>query len=202
MVSSGHYLASAAGFRILEEGVGDRVVQGLSEIEFLRLQDEEKAGRLEKKESLQKLEKIIADYRGVIAVEARGFLEMGKLSLVLEEPEKALEFFQKVTRQYSTEREISAEAAFSQNHIYALVGNREKLVESFVQVVRDYPDVKYWKQKSMEAILQLYENQPTLEKKVSSLQALAETEIPLLSTPIRIVPGLLVPNAAISLASS
>ena len=164
--------------RILEEGASDRVVQGLSEIELLLLQNEEKEG-------LQKLEKIIADYRGVPAVEARGFLEMGKLSLALEEPEKALKFFRKVTRQYSTEREISAEAAFSKNRIYALVGDREKLVESFIQVVRDYADVKYWQKKSMEAILQLYENQPTLEKKVSSLQVLAETELPLLAATVQ-----------------
>ena len=104
-------------------------------------------------------------------------LELGKLSLVFDEPDKALEFFQKVTRQYSTERKISAEAAFSKNSIYTLIGNREKVVESLIHVVRDYADVKYWKQKSIQAILQLYENQPTFEKKVSSLQVLAETEL-------------------------
>ncbi len=32
--------------------------------------------------------------------------------------------------------------------------DREKLVESLVQVVRDYPDVTHWKQKSIEAVLQ------------------------------------------------
>ena len=159
--------------RILEEG--DKEVQGLSEIELLLLQDTEKVGWLEKKAGLQKL--IVADYMGVPAVEARALLELGKLSLVLDEPDKALEFFQKVTRQYSTERKISAEAAFSKNSIYTLIGNREKVVESLIHVVRDYADVKYWKQKSIQAILQLYENQPTFEKKVSSLQVLAETEL-------------------------
>ena len=161
--------------RTLEDG--DKEIQGLSEIEFLRLEDEETVSQLEKKTGLQKLEKIIADYQGVTAVEARGLLELGKLSLALEQPDKALEFFQKVIRQYSTQRKISAEAAFSKNRIYALIGNREKQVESFVQVVRDYADVEYWAQKSIQEIFQLYESQPTLEKKVSSLQVLAETEL-------------------------
>jgi CHAT domain-containing protein/Tol biopolymer transport system component/Tfp pilus assembly protein PilF len=162
--------------KILEEGAGDKVFQGLSEIELLRLQDEA---------DLNKLEKIFADYAGVTAVEARALLEMGNQSLALEEPNKSLEYFQKVIRQYPMEREISAEAAFSQNRIHTLVGNREKLVESLVQVIRDYPDIEYWKQKSIEAILQLYEDQPTIEKKVSSLQALAETDIPLLSAAVQ-----------------
>ncbi|MBT3511209.1 MAG: tetratricopeptide repeat protein [Nitrospina sp.] len=161
---------------ILEEG--DKVFQGLSEIELLRLQDGEKA-------NLNKLEKIVADYAGVTAVEARGLLEMGNQSLILDEPDKALEYFQKVIRQYPTERETSAEAAFSQNGIHALVGNREKLVESLIQVIKDYPDIEYWKQKSMEEILRIYENQPTIEKKVSSLQVLAETDIPLLSAMVQ-----------------
>ncbi len=161
---------------ILEEGSGDKTVQGLSEIELL--QDEGET-------ALQKLEKIAADYAGIPAVEARVLLEMGNRSLNMEAPDKALQFFQKVIREYSKERDISAQAAFSQSRIYALVGNREKLVESFIQVVRDYPDVAYWKQQSIEEILKLYENQPTLEKKVSSLQVLAETEIPVLSATVQ-----------------
>jgi CHAT domain-containing protein/Tfp pilus assembly protein PilF len=167
--------------QILKDGTGDKRYQGLSEIELLRLQNEENPGRLKTKADLKKLEKIVAQYAGVTAVEARGLLEMGDRLLVLEEPNKALEVFKKVILQYPMERELSAEAAFSQNRIYALVGNQGKLVESLVQVVRDYPDVEYWKQKSVEAILQLYENQPTIEKKVSSLQVLAETDIALLA---------------------
>lgn len=171
--------------QILEKKTGDKMFQGLSEIELLRLQDKEKVGRSEQKANLQKLEKIVADYVGLTAVEAKGLLEMGNQLLALEEPDKALGIFQNVIEQYPTERETSAEAAFSQNRIHALVGNREKLVESFVQVIRDYPDVKYWKQKSLEAILQLYEDQPTIEKKISSLQALAETDIALLSASVQ-----------------
>jgi CHAT domain-containing protein/Tfp pilus assembly protein PilF len=171
--------------QILEERVGDRMFHGLSEIELVHLLDKEKVGRLKDNATLTRLEKIVADYSGVTAVEAKGLLEMGNQSLVLEKTGKALEIFQKVIRQYPMEREISAEAAYSQNRIYALVGNREKLVESFVQVVRDYPDVKFWKKKSLEAILELYEDQPTMEKKVSSLQALSETDIPLLSAVVQ-----------------
>ena len=167
--------------QILDESTGDKIYQGFSEIELLLLSNNENAGRLEEKARLKKMQKIVVDYAGITAVEAKGLLEMGTQSLVMDEPEKALELFQKVIRQYPMEREISAEAAFSQNRIHALVGNREKLVESFAQVIRDYPDIQYWKQKSIEAILQLYENQPTFEKKISSLQALAETDIALLS---------------------
>jgi CHAT domain-containing protein/Tfp pilus assembly protein PilF len=169
--------------QILEEKTAEKLYQGLSEIELLKLQDKEKAERLE--ENLKELERIVADYAGVTAVEAKGFLEMGNQSLVLKESDKSLKFFQKVIKQYPMEREFSAEAAFSQNRIYALIGNQEKLVESLVQVIRDYPDIQYWKQKSIEAILQIYEKQPTFEKKISSLQALAETDIALLSATVQ-----------------
>ena len=165
--------------QVLEEGADEKAYQGLSKIELLLLSLQD--GGLKNESGLKALEKIIADYAGVVAVEARGLLEMGNLSLALEEPSKALKYFQNVIQKHSSEREISAEAAFSQNRIYALVGDREKLVESLVKVVRDYPDVKHWKQKSIEAVLQLYEDHPTLDKKVSSLQALAETDLPLLS---------------------
>lgn len=164
---------------VLEEGTDDKAYQGLSKIELLllSLQDE----GLKRESGLKALEKIIAEYAGVEAVEARGLLEMGNLSFALEEPGKALKYFQNVIQKYSSEREISAEAAFSQNRIYALVGDREKLIESLVNVVRDYSDVTYWKKKSIEAVLQLYEDHPTLDKKVSSLQALAETDLSMLS---------------------
>lgn len=165
--------------QILEEGSGDKTYQGLSKIELLLLSLQGEG--LKGEPGLKALEKIVVDHAGVVAVEARGLLEMGNLSIVLEEPSKALKYFQNVIRQYSSEREISAEAAFSQNRIYSLVGDREKLVESLVQVVRDYPDVTHWKQKAIEAVLQLYEDHPTLEKKIFSLQVLAETDLPLLS---------------------
>ncbi|MBT5869791.1 MAG: CHAT domain-containing protein [Nitrospinaceae bacterium] len=161
-------LADSLFQQILDEKSGGKEIQGLSEIELLR-----------GAKTIDKLQKISADYAGTPAVEARAYLEMGNRFLDLGEPDQALKFFQKVIRQYSKEREISAQAAFSQSHIYRLVGNRDKLVESFLQGVQDYPDVNYWKQKSIEAILQLYEDQPTLEKKVSSLQVLAKR--PLLS---------------------
>ena len=177
-LSLGHVESARPIFnQIMKEGTG--VYQGLSKIELLILnfQNEELKGE----SGLEELEKIIADYAGVETVEARGLLEMGNLSLDLDKPSKALDYFQQVTGQYSTEREISAQAAFSQNRIYSMVGDREKLVQSLVQVVRDYPDVLYWKKRSLEAVLELYEDHPTLEKKVSSLQVLAETDLPLLS---------------------
>jgi len=176
----GHDESARALFtQILEEG--DRVYQGLAKIELLLLSIQD--GGI--KEGLKELDKIVADYAGMTAVEARGLLEMGNLYLRLEEPDHALNFFRKVIQQNSSERNISAEAAFSLNRIYSLLGDREKLVESLVQVIRDYPDVAYWKQKSVEAVLQLYEGHSTLEKKVSSLQALAETDLPVLSAVVQ-----------------
>ena len=169
--------------QILTSQEDDRLYQGLAEIELLLLDLQDDP--LNRHEGIDRLDKITASYSGIKRVEAKGLLELGKLSLVLEKPGKALEYFQKVIRQYSSERDISAEAAFSQNRIYASVGNREKLVDSLIQVMRDYPDVGYWKQKTMGAVLELYEDHPTLEKKVSSLQVLVETDLPLLSAMVQ-----------------
>ena len=60
-------------------------------------------------------------------------------------------------------------------------------MQSFVQVVRDFPDVLDWKQKAVEEILNLHEKQPSLEKKVSRLQVLTETykDIPSLAAAIQ-----------------
>lgn len=171
--------------KILEHKVDSNVYQGLAEIELLllSLKEAEELGRLPEQNGLEKLEKIIADYSGVASVEARGFLEMGNLSLLLNKP--ALQYYQKVVEQYSTEREISAEAAFSKSRIYAQVGNRNKLVASLIHGMRNFSDVKYWKQQSIEAILKLFEDQPTLEKKVSSLQNLTGIDLPLLSATVQ-----------------
>ncbi len=169
--------------QILSDQTNDKLYKGLSEIELLLLGLQNDP--LNEHAGLKELDKIVARYSDVKQVEARGLLELGKLLLVLEQPDKSLEYFQKVIRQYSSEREIAAEAAFSLNRIYAFVGNKEKLVESLVQVMRDYPDVEYWKQKTIEAVLKLYEDHPTLEKKVSSLQALVETDLLLLSAMVQ-----------------
>lgn len=171
----------------------NREASGLSEIEIILLGLEEagESGSSYLKEqaskSLSKLEAIIKKYSGLDRVEARGFLEKGKLSLISEAPDLALKYSQKVIGEFSGQRDLAAEAAFWQSRIYTLVGNREKLVESYVQVVRDFPDVPKWKQKAIQEILNLHEQQPSLGKKVSQLQALTQTykDIPQLAAAIQ-----------------
>lgn len=174
---------------ILEAHKENKRISGLSEIEILLLDfKKENAPSSSKiKASISKLDSIMNKYSGIKRIEARGLLEKGKLSLINESPEGALKYLQEVTGKYSKIRDLAAEAAFLQSRIYKLVGNQEKLVQSFVQVVRDFPDVSIWKQKAIEEILSLHEKQLTLERKVSRLQALAKTykDIPTLAAAIQ-----------------
>ncbi len=159
--------------RILDVHPDNKEITGLSEIEILLLDIGNASLKIDT--GLSHLETIINKYSGLARVEARGFLEKGKLSLVNNAPDQALQYFQKIVGNYPQQRSLAAEAAFLKSRIYELVGNREKQVQSFVQVVRDFSDVPKWKQKAIEAILHLHEKQLTLEKKVSRLQALTQT---------------------------
>ncbi|MGK0179721.1 MAG: tetratricopeptide (TPR) repeat protein, partial [Nitrospinales bacterium] len=167
--------------QILDVHLDNKEIAGLSEIETLLLD----TGNASLK--INTLDTIIKKYSGLARVEARSFLEKGKLSLVNNAPDQALKYFQEVVSNYTQQRSLAAEAAFLQSRVYELVGNREKLVQSFVQLVKDFSDVPRWKQKAIDAILNLHERQLTLEKKVSHLQALTETykEIPQLAAAIQ-----------------
>jgi len=172
---------------ILEVHADNKNVSGLSEIEILLLEIEDTPSSLKINAALSELDSIIKRYSGMDRIEARSFLEKGKLNLKNEIPDQALKYFQKVTGNYAGQRDLAAEAAFLQSRIYKLVGNQEKLVQSFVQVVRDFSDVPHWKEKAIEEILHLHEKQITLEKKVSRLQGLTKTyqDLPLLAAAIQ-----------------
>jgi CHAT domain-containing protein len=159
--------------KILNIHPDNKEVAGLSEIEILLLDIGNASLKINT--GLSQLDSIIKKYSKFARVEARGFLEKGKLSLINNAPDQALKYFQKVVGNYSQQRSLAAEAAFLKSRIYELVGNREKQVQSFVQVVRDFSDVPKWKQKAIESILLLHEKELTLEKKVSRLQALTQT---------------------------
>jgi CHAT domain-containing protein len=167
--------------QILDTHLDNKKIAGLSEIEILLLDTGDASLKI------NTLDTIIKKYSGFTRVEAQGFLEQGKLSLVNNAPDQALKYFQKVVGNYPQQRSLAAEAAFLQSRVYELVGNRERLVQSFVQVVRDFSDVPEWKQKAIEAILHLHEKQLTLEKKVSRLQALTQAykDIPQLAAAIQ-----------------
>ncbi|GJL77674.1 MAG: hypothetical protein NPINA01_06630 [Nitrospinaceae bacterium] len=163
---------------LIEKHPDEKLYRGLAEIDLLLL--DLNRSRLEGQtvykqkitEALEFLEKIPARYPDSSAIGARAFTEMGNLHFQLDNHERALELYKKVIIQYPSQRFLSAEAAFSKSQIYSLVGDRESLVQTYVQVVKDYYDVDYWTESAVEEILEIYEKQPTLEKKVSSLQAL------------------------------
>ncbi|MZH04455.1 MAG: CHAT domain-containing protein [Nitrospinae bacterium] len=175
--------------QILESHGDNQKISGLSEIEILLLdiKKETAPSSMEIKKAVSRVDSIMTEFSGITRIQARGLLEKGKLFLMEEAPDKALKYFQEVIGKYSKARDLAAEAAFLQSRIYKLVGNQEKLVQSFVQVVRDFPDVLDWKQKAVEEILNLHEKQPSLEKKVSRLQVLTETykDIPSLAAAIQ-----------------
>jgi CHAT domain-containing protein/tetratricopeptide (TPR) repeat protein len=185
---------------ILKDHRDNKIISGLSEIEILLLDIDTEGGSSSHliEEGLGKLDSIIREYSGHARVEARGFLEKGKLLLMNKTPDQALSYFQKVIGGGFGQRDLAAEAAFLQSRIYKWVGNREKLVQSFVQVVKDFPDVQIWKQKAIEEILRLHEEQLILEKKVSRLQALTQVykETPLLAAAIQNRIGALYYSAA------
>ncbi len=164
--------------QIVEKHPEQPAYQGLSEIERLllkleRARDEGQTVYREKlKDGLKTLEAISERYKEHPQVVARSYLESGNLHFKLEDQSKALSFYKRVMEEYPSQRVLSAAAAFSQSQVYSLVGDQERLVGSYVQVVEDYYDVDLWSDSAVHEILSLFEKQPTLEKKVSSLQAL------------------------------
>ncbi|MFQ5449767.1 MAG: CHAT domain-containing protein [Nitrospinaceae bacterium] len=175
----GHLESAARRFGdILKKHSDSPEYQGLAKIDLLLLQLDRsrQEGQTLYREKLQKglvhLKQIAGEAKDQPHIAARALLEKGHLLLKLDRPSQALDFYKKVTRQYPSQRFLAAEAAFSQSGIYSLVGDQKRLVEAFVQVVRDYYDVETWSQKAIQEILNLHEKQPTLELKVSSLQTL------------------------------
>ena len=151
--------------------------KGLAEIEHLLLRVEESqsdgptAYKNKIKEGLLSLEKISGRYQNHAQVVARALLESGNLNFMLDQPEQALAWYNKVITGFSKIRYVAAQAAYARGKVYSLVGDRERLVDNYVQVVRDYNDVAKWSNKSIDEIFKLFESSPRLEKKVSSLNA-------------------------------
>jgi CHAT domain-containing protein len=176
----GHRDTALAVYReLIEEDPEPVEYKGLAEIELLLLDIERSrdegptAHRRALEAGLDRLGELFERYRSRGRVESRALFETGTLHLELDEPDRALAFFRKVTEEYPRQRVISAEAAFDQSRIYSLVGDQQKVVAAYVQVIADYYDVDAWTDRAIQEILNLYEQAPTLEKKVSSLQALA-----------------------------
>lgn len=167
--------------------------RGLSEIQLLLLEvaDFKREGMSVYKEKIRgavdRLDKVIARDSGSPPVVSRALLEKGNMHFALEESDKALQLYKKVIAEYPGQRSTAAEASFSQSKVYATVGDHEKLVHAFVQVVRDYYDMDLWTRKAIREILELFEKQPTLEKKVSSLYNLTveHKSLPLLAAAVQ-----------------
>ncbi len=171
----------------------NRIYKGLAQIELFLLAaadyQDEGATRFaeENKKALVELGKIIVVYQDRPEVVARGLVEKGHVYFDLNQPVRALNNYKQVVEKFSSQRWASAEAAFSMSKVYASLEEREKLVDAFVQVTRNYVDVPFWTQKAVGEILALFEKQPTLKKKVFSLQNLEEKykTLPLLAAAVR-----------------
>ena len=106
------------------------------------------------------------------AVVAKAYVEMGRLYGELKDPVRALDFFDRVIKQFPDQKIYSAQAAFYKSNIYKLVGDRKSLIASFVAVIRDYYDVKKWRQQATQEILDLFETPQTFAEKIVNLQQL------------------------------
>jgi CHAT domain-containing protein/Tol biopolymer transport system component/Tfp pilus assembly protein PilF len=163
---------------IIKKHPDEKEYRGLSEIDLLLLELDrfKQMGPTVYEEKVRAgigaMEKIAGRNPDSRHIGARAYFEMGNLYFQLDDQGRALDQYQKVIDGYPSQRYLSAGAAFSRSKIYALVGDREKLVLAYVQVVKDYYDVDFWSDKAVQEILNIYEKQPTLEKKVSSLQSL------------------------------
>ncbi len=150
--------------------------RGLAEIENLIIQTEKFKTkgttdyRKKANQTLKDLDKIKTKYKNERRVNARVFLEKGRILFKIEELDKALAFYKETIQNYPEQRTIAAEAAFRQNEVYQTLGDNRKVINSFIQVVRDFYDVEYWTDKATKEIFALHENQPTLEKKTSELR--------------------------------
>ncbi len=165
--------------KIVKNEQKNALYRGLAEIESLILQTEKfkiKGKSEYRKKAIQTLadlNNIKTKYKDERRINARVLLEKGRFFFKIEEFNKALKFYKKTIKDYPEQRTIAAEAAFIQNDIYKTLSDDRKVINSFIQVVRDFYDVEYWTNKATKEIFALHENQPTLEKKASNLQNLS-----------------------------
>lgn len=162
--------------QIAQDEQKNALYRGLSEIENLVLKTEKskiKGGseyRKQAAQALQNLDNIKAKYKDERRVNARVLLEKGRILFKIEQLNKALAFYKKTIQNFPEQRTIAAEAAFLQSEVYQTLSDNRKVINSFIQVVRDFYDVEYWADKATREIFALHENQPTLEKKASELR--------------------------------
>jgi CHAT domain-containing protein/Tfp pilus assembly protein PilF len=165
--------------RIAKNKQKNALYRGLAEIENLILQTE-KFKTKGNSEYLKKAAQTLVDFNNIKIkykderrVSSKILLEKGRILFKTKEINKALKFYKETIKNYPEQRTISAEAAFLQNEIYQTLGDNQKVINSFIQVVRDFYDVEYWTDKATREIFALHEDQPTLEKKASKLHDLS-----------------------------
>ncbi len=106
------------------------------------------------------------------AVVAKAYVEIGRLYGELKDPARALDYFDRVIKEFPDQKIYSAQAAFYKSSIYKLVGDRKSLIASFVTVIQNYYDVKKWRKRATQEILNLFEAPQTLAEKIVNLQQL------------------------------
>ena len=115
---------------------------GLATIELVRLQatkDDSGQGALH-----EQLTKIVAQYPQHQRVQAGALLAQGDLALAQRATVQALQAYDRVQRDYPTLPQQQAEALYQKASIYALLQETDKVLNTYLAVLSQFPGVRDW----------------------------------------------------------
>jgi len=156
-----------------------RLYQGLSRIETivirtqLRALSASAARHAVFTKGIRELNLLAVSYRDNSVVSGTARLRSGDLYVVIKNSEKALAVYDGVARDFKAERALSAEALFSKAGIYAGLGNQDRLMTLYLSVIRQYPDLPRWREKAVQAILEISQTAGSLEERTERLYRVA-----------------------------
>lgn len=133
--------------------------------------------------SIENLNSIIKEYQDISSVVAYAYLEIGNIYIGAKDNLQALQSYQKVLARFPNEREIAANASFNKSKLYLDFKNRDKLINAFLDVLKEYPEQVFWGKKAADEIISLFDNEDEpLKKRINSLRQLIEQyqDIPIL----------------------
>lgn len=174
-------LQALENFRTVEEKFpSSELYAGLAKIESVEIKATEALeGQSGKKEDIlsngiAELEKLAEEFKGNPVVSGTAKLRMGDFYLLMGSQEKALALYDGVYNEYSGQRELAAEALASKSKIYLALNDMDKVVQAFLAVIRQFPDVREWSRKATEEILRLAAESGPMEKRKERLYQLSD----------------------------
>lgn len=107
------------------------------------------------KQLIEKLRELEKKYKGAPEAVAKARIETATALASDGASGEAVKILRKTAEDYARHRAVSAEAASRVNEIYLLTGDRAKVREALLDVIRSFPDQEEWSSRAMKRLLDL-----------------------------------------------